>query len=89
MTSERCDRDVWTGTFGESFVVESRQVHSAMCGGSIRSYINIFPKIFIFYFNRKFYKKENHFRMYKSIVPLPLSEVVRTELYQGLWLIQL
>jgi hypothetical protein len=35
-TSERCYRDVWTDTFGESFVVESRRVHSAMCGGSMR-----------------------------------------------------
>jgi hypothetical protein len=32
---ERCDRDVWTGTFDESFVVESTRVHSAMCGVSI------------------------------------------------------
>jgi hypothetical protein len=40
MTSERCDRDVWTGTFahewlGEPFVVKSRRMHSAICGGSI------------------------------------------------------
>jgi hypothetical protein len=41
MTSARCDRDVWTGTFAhecsvnQSFVFEARRVRSAMCGGSI------------------------------------------------------
>jgi hypothetical protein len=44
MTSERCDRDVWRGTiahewFTESFVVESRRVHSAMCGGSMKDLV--------------------------------------------------
>jgi hypothetical protein len=40
MTIERCDHRVRTGTlahewFGESFVVESRRVHSAICGSNI------------------------------------------------------
>jgi hypothetical protein len=40
MTSERCDRDVWTGIFVHECSVNHswsnlRRVRSAMCGGSI------------------------------------------------------
>jgi hypothetical protein len=41
MTSERCDRDVWTDTFAHECSVNHswsnlRRVRSAMCGGSMR-----------------------------------------------------
>jgi hypothetical protein len=44
MTSVRCDRDVWTGTFAHECSVNHswsnlRRVRSAMCGGSIRQWL--------------------------------------------------